>query len=552
MNKTSLKKHKFLFKILKLILIFLAIFMFSNNLKSQTTLNSNLYFINKYQLNPAYAGSKGTTYSILNYRSTNSYSQAAPKSFNLAVHSVVFNKMGAGIRLSNNKEGLFNNTNIFIDYSYKINLKSKQNIIFGISAGLESNQIDFSKIIAEDPAAIIDVASNNYVGSSFETSAGIIYNWNNLNISFSVPQLFENKDNINFSYLGIVSYNYKLNEKEINLKPSILLIKNTNSTAIYDINLQTIWKNQFWIALSYKNRPAFVFSAGVNLYNIGISYAIELGADKHSNIFKQIHEISIAYNFKRSKKLPNNNPFVNNDFELKNDSTKIKVDSSETIEKIIVKNNTFNDSITTEEVADKIKDKEKTNIKKNKKIKPKETGAGIYILNSTVNDSNNVTSTIKDSLLINCVVKEINNKKQDTLDYVEVSPGIFRIRNTKTNKFIDFNKDSISDSKLDSLSIKIKTIRDKSINNNNSNTKENENNYQHVYYTIRLYIDKTNTHLLYKPEIIEKTRAEIDASGISKYYYGQYSSKQDATKQFLRLKKLGIKNLKIKKISSFQ
>ena len=540
MSKTFIKRQAGI--VVKAIFSFLVIFMFCDNIKSQTTLNSNLYFINKYQFNPAYAGSEGAIYSILDYRSTNSYSQSAPTSFNLAIHLPVFNKMGAGIRLSNNREGLFNNTNIFVDYSYKVNFKSKHNIIFGVSAGLELNQMDFSKIIAEDPAAIIEVASKNYVGSSFETSAGIAYNWRNLDISVSIPQLFENKNIIGFSYLSLVTYNLKLKEQEINIKPSVFFIKNPSSTAQYNINLQTIWKNQFWIGISYKNRPAFVFSAGANLNNINIAYAIELGAEKHSNIFKKIHEISIAYNFKRNKKLPNDSLFVDNDFVLKTDTTDTKIDSSEITEKLIIEKNNVTDSLLNKKNID-----ENIYTTNNNQIKLTEIADGIYILKNTVSDSSDVINSINDSLLLNSVVKEINNNEKDSLEYVEVSPSIYRIKNIKTNKFINLGKDSISNSRLDSLSIKNKG------NKFNSTTEKKKYHYNHyVYYTIRLYINDTDKHLLYKPEIVENTRAETDSSGIRKYYYGQFSSMKEATKHLLKLKKLGIKTLKIKKVSSFQ
>jgi len=528
MNKTFIKKQQYIGVAVKILFSFLIVFIFSDDIKSQTTLNSNLYFTNKYQLNPAYAGSEGSIYSVLDYRNTNSYSQGSPTSFNLDIHSPIFNNMGAGIRLSNNKEGLFNNTNLFVDYSYKVNFKSNHNIRFGISAGLEANQMNYSEIIAEDPAAIIEVASKNYVGNSFETSAGISYNWKNLDISFSLPQLFENKNKLGLSYLGLISYDYQLKKQEINLKPSVLLIQNNNSEINYNINLQTIWKNKYWFGIAYKNRPAFVFSAGISMYNFSVGYAIEIGTEKYSNIFKQIHEISIAYSFGRNKKPLNDSIFVNNDFDLKQDTTKTKIDSTEIAEKIIKKENNSSDSTKTKENI--VEKEEKTNIQNN--INIEETANGIYILKINTSDSSEAINKLNDSLLIKTIIKEIN-KEKDTLKYVEVSHGLYRIKNIKTNKFID--TDSISETKLNSLSIKLE---------------ENNNNYQTTYYTIIFYINDSTKHLLYKPDIIEKTNAKLEPDGTIKYFYGHFETKEEALKQLQKLKQLGIK-IKIKKVSSF-
>ena len=534
MNKKFNKKQQNS-KAIRIIFIFLLVFFICDNVKSQTTLNSNLHFINKYQLNPAYAGSENSIYSVVNYRNTNSYSQGAPASFNLDIHSSVFENMGAGIRLSNNQEGLFNNTNFFIDYSYKVKFQSTHNISFGISAGLEANQMNYSDIIAEDPTAIIEVASKNYVGNSFETSAGIRYNWNNLDISFSVPQLFENKNKFGLSYLGAISYNFEAVKDKINLIPSVLLIKNLNSEINYNINLQTIWNNQFWFGIAYKNRPAFVFSAGVSMYNFDIGYAIEIGTEKYSNIFKQVHEISIAYRFNSNRKIIKEDV---SDNDLQTDTLKNNTDTTNNVSRgIDNKKDTLNIN---KEVAHTEVDSTQTkttNIKIGK-LNIKETADGIFIIKSSNSDSINETDKFKDSLLINYAIDEIRNKQNDTLKYVEVSNGIYKIKNNRTNKFV--NTDSISDKKLKTIKIEDKQKLDK-----------NDKYYQTEHYTIIIFIDNSNKNLLYKPDFVENIRTETDKNGIISYFYGQYKTKNEASQQLSQLKKLGIKNIKIKKVSLF-
>ncbi|MBN2756642.1 MAG: PorP/SprF family type IX secretion system membrane protein [Bacteroidales bacterium] len=544
MNKIIFNKNRTIIKILKNIFVFIIITFYSNIVISQTILNSNLYFINKYQLNPAYTGSEGSLYSFLNYRNTSSFVEGAPVFFSLSLHSPFFDNMGAGLRFSNTKEGLFNNTNAFIDYRYKVNFKAQQSISFGISAGLESNKMDYGLIIAENQAAIIDVASKNYVGTNFETSAGISYKFKNLDLGFSIPQLFENKNIIGLSYVTIANYNYQLKNNNIELKPSLLFVKNPKSLVLYDINLQTIWKKQYWLGISYKNRPGFVFSAGLSFINLNIGYAIEIGTEKYSNIFNQIHEISIAYNFKKKIKSPNDSLFVNNNLLIIKNTISIKKDSSAKSEKNITKSINNTDSTTIKSVENIIINKSENTDDINK-TKFKETGNGVYILHNSVSDTNNFENQSVDSLVINSMLDDIENKKTnnlkenlDTLEYVEVGNGIYRIKNNKTNQYIDFKNDSISEEILNSVIFEEKS--------NKTQKKQATNKIQ---YTLKIHIDNSNQVILYEPKISEKIHPKINKEGKIDYYYGKYNNIEEAKKQIEILKKSGIKNAEIETIN---
>jgi type IX secretion system PorP/SprF family membrane protein len=480
---------------------------------SQTILSGNLYHGNPYLLNPAYAGYRGFLSANINFRQTSADVKGAPMLIGFGMSSPVYKGMSLGARFYKQSEGLFNNISVLVDYSYRLKLNTSQSLSLGLATGLNSNQINFSDIIADDPSAIIDIASRNYKGLFFQSAAGIAYNWKMLDISFSVPQLFDSKRSFNPDYCTYISYNVPLKSYNIGLKPAVFVVYNPGKPVLYDLSLTTFWMEKFYVGFTYRNLPGAIFSAGFNLKDLTLSYAIEIGLQKQSNIFNQVHEISLSYSFKKKRQTPVDTisgpdiPLI-----VKNDSLK-----ADKISKISQNKNVDSTSISNINDQNVSKDTSYTNVVQN------------------VQDSFNIHHP-KDSV-ISKIEQNDDSNLPDLNDYeiVDVGDGIYSI------KLKNQHGDSLLYSKkADNDSLNAATVVDgllKKIVSEKGNDVESSNINEKGLYSIQLFINESNNYILRDAEIAMDTKYETDKDGKFLYYLGQYKSKEEALTKLSKLKR---------------
>jgi type IX secretion system PorP/SprF family membrane protein len=484
-----------------------------------------LYLENPYLLNPAYAGNNAYLNSSFVIRQTSASIPGAPAYYNLSVESPIYKSMSLGTRLISQSEGLFNVLSGYLDYAYKLKLSQHQSLSFGISAGFQSRQVKYSDIIAEDPNAIIEVVSKNYEGFSFETGAGMVYQINKLGVSLSIPQLFESKKNLGTDFRTLVTYQITPRNKDIMFKPAIFFNYNPNAPVLYDLNLTTYYKNQYFLGLAYRNSPGMIFSAGFMIKNLTLSYGIELSLKKQSSIFNQVHEISISYVFRQIKSQTHDNVSDTTlDFIAKKDTTKIKPDTAF----VNVKNE--NDTLIVRYTDNK---------------KPayilQEAGKGIYVIKQLDSDAtiihtgqkNYITdeemqNLDKDSLIASRLMMEMEKTRQDkNYEIIEVGDGLYSFR-WKKEKNNDNNKEEFNDSMVDSVLMTDRIIPN--LENNRQDTIADN------IYTIQLLFDESNRSFLLDAEIALQTWFETDSNGKFLYFYGKFKTFDEAS---IDLSKLG-------------
>ena len=81
------------------------------------------YMFNEMYINPAYAGSRESISATLLYRNQWVGVEGAPKTQTFSIHAPVkMKKIGVGIIARNERIGVTKQTNIFLDYAYRIKL----------------------------------------------------------------------------------------------------------------------------------------------------------------------------------------------------------------------------------------------------------------------------------------------------------------------------------------------------------------------------------------------------------------------------------------------
>lgn len=549
-------RESFLQKLLnKFLFIIIILILNKQHSTAQTVYQGNLYPYQRYTLNSAYAGANEYKSLFLNYKNSSNGIAGSPKQLMFAFSMPVFNKMGLGLRLENYTEGLFGFFTGLIDYSYNVKLNNKQSIRFGISGGLSNRSLDNSKVNATDPSAIAEIASNFFLGPSFESAAGVVYKWANLSVELSAPRLFGTAKVFKPNFSSLVSYDVHALNNQILLHPNVLLMYQPSTPLVYNINLSAEIKKSFVIGIGYRNRPGIVLSAGLLFNEIKLYYAAELGVGNYSNIFNTVHEISVGYTFKKIKKLPVDSSYTP-PLELIVKTDSIPVDSTNSLQ--VLKTDSLNtpNLDTNIAIANERPDTLITITETGQEPELIEIADGIYTIKQE-NTNATITEGKLDSILYKLHLKNRKRKKdnQDKETIVlkdttkakitEISEGIYSV---SPEDIIDKKTGKVSEDKIDKV-INQMTFNE-ILEHQEKGTDKSSKFTDEIYYTLLLEMDKNSILLNSNTKISENIRAELSENGKLKYYYGKFSKDNSARQAANQLRKTGYTVLKVVKINA--
>ncbi len=177
------------------LLLTLLIVLGSFSGKAQQDPQYTQYMYNTQVVNPAYAGNRDALSFGLLYRTQWVGLTGAPKTATLTADTPIgsIENMGLGLTIVRDEIGPAVETNVTVDYSYTINTSSNSELSFGLKAGLDILDVDFSKLnIPEEGQG--DVFDNN-IDNKVEPQigAGIYFNTNRFYTGLSVPNFLTTK-----------------------------------------------------------------------------------------------------------------------------------------------------------------------------------------------------------------------------------------------------------------------------------------------------------------------------------------------------------------------
>ncbi|WP_432410207.1 PorP/SprF family type IX secretion system membrane protein [Rasiella sp. SM2506] len=227
------------------------------------------YMYNTQVVNPAYAGSRDVLSFGLLYRSQWVGFDGAPKTGTFTVNSPIgaLDNMGLGLSITSDEIGPANESNINVDYSYSIPVSETGEISFGVKAGIDILDVDFSKLDIFDPN---DPLFQNNVDNKIQPQigSGIYYNTNKFYVGLSVPNFLTTKhfdenslsgSNIASSsiaaerlhYFLIAGYVFDLGEN-LKFKPATLVKAVSGSPLQWDASANFLIHEKFTIGAAYR------------------------------------------------------------------------------------------------------------------------------------------------------------------------------------------------------------------------------------------------------------------------------------------------------------
>ncbi|MGO1752043.1 MAG: PorP/SprF family type IX secretion system membrane protein [Psychroflexus sp.] len=238
----------------------LVTMLFSKQSNAQQDPQYTQYMYNMNVLNPAYAGSKESLSIGMLYRDQWSGIDGAPQTFTFAAHSPVGNGLGLGISGVQDQIGPVEETNVYADISYTIDLNANHKLAFGLKAGATFQDIGFIDLAQQNDAAFEPNVSESFAN----LGAGLFLYSDKYYVGLSVPnflsETYLDKNGRGFGtqeqhYFLTAGYVFDLNDN-IKFKPSTLVKSEFSSFVSFDVNANFLFYDRFEIGASYRYEDA--------------------------------------------------------------------------------------------------------------------------------------------------------------------------------------------------------------------------------------------------------------------------------------------------------
>ena len=234
------------------------------------------YMYNTQVINPAYVGSReALSFGLLGRTQWVNF-EGAPKTGTFTVNSPigVLGNMGLGLSIVHDELGPAVESNITIDYSYTINTSDTDKVSFGLKAGLDLLDVDFTKLNIFDQG---DIFENN-IDSKIQPQigAGVYYHTDRFYTGLSVPNFLTTKhfdesqiDNIINDPSGAAG------NDNLKFKPATLIKLVSGTPLEWDVSANFLISEKFTIGASYRWSAAMSAMAGFQISDeifIGVGY----------------------------------------------------------------------------------------------------------------------------------------------------------------------------------------------------------------------------------------------------------------------------------------
>ncbi len=276
----------------------------------------NQYFINGFVINPALAGKDGTTKFELTARDYWMGIPNSPKTFTASANGRILRRnlffrkgkphtrsgrVGMGGLIYNDRNGVVNRLGLQYTYAYHIDLRDSE-LSLGLSAALSQTHIDAAQLEFKDPEPLLREGFSN-ISYVPDASLGIFYKKSHYYAGLTISNLFQRSINVGeFDYnyvmyrhyflLGGTSFDVGENSY---IAPSFLFKFASNNVYQGDITLRYSYKDDAWLAVSYRSPQAVICMVGVRAKKLFIGYSYEYNFSNIRHYSWGTQEVNLIY-----------------------------------------------------------------------------------------------------------------------------------------------------------------------------------------------------------------------------------------------------------------
>jgi type IX secretion system PorP/SprF family membrane protein len=272
------------------------------------------YMYNMSVMNPAYAGSKENMTGGLLYRKQWVEIEGAPTTGTFFINSPVGKNVGLGLSAINDKIGPVEETNLYADFSYTLDLGNDRKLAFGMKGGATFHKVGlFSQIGDGNVPDLDDPAFQQNSSKSFlNIGSGLFYYTNKYYVALSVPNMLKssylNYNGVRFGsetlhYFLTGGYVFEVNPA-LKFKPSAMIKSSFNAPTSLDLSANFLFNEKFEVGGTYRLQDSF--GAMVNYAitpSLRIGYAYDHIVSDLKVTTPSSHEIMVLFDLNFPKKV---------------------------------------------------------------------------------------------------------------------------------------------------------------------------------------------------------------------------------------------------------
>ncbi|RKR82286.1 type IX secretion system PorP/SprF family membrane protein [Mucilaginibacter gracilis] len=270
-------------KALHLVIGVLCMLGATQGAKAQLTGFHSGYFQNEYLTNPAMAGMEKGLNLNLGYQQQWNTVPGGPKLQNATADFGAGNNVGLGINLNADQAGLLSRTRVMGTFAYHLPISGDgDKLNFGLSLGITSNHLDYSKIVGD--ASDIQAANYNNRGAYVDGDFGLSYTNKALTLQGSLPNLksiFSQADGEDLeidraTFFTAASYKITFDNpyNKLIVEPKVAYRGVKGFDNIFDGGVDLLMPtNHFDISTVYHTNKTITFGAGLDLPTMGLLFA---------------------------------------------------------------------------------------------------------------------------------------------------------------------------------------------------------------------------------------------------------------------------------------
>lgn len=273
----------------------------------------SLYQFNPLIINPAYAGAREGLSTVASIR--NQWTGFGDfRTLCLSLHKPIMSKkVGLGLTVVNDKLGPRNMTGFYANAAYIAKLNSKFKLSFGLNAGFNQYQFNYSKITFSTTEGPVDLSQNNS-HAVLDVNGGLYLKSNTFFAGLSISHL--NAASVyNYDAVTSLSGNYAYNlrrhvfltiGKSFILGENVifaptLLIKQTKTSGATDLNLNFFLYKKLWLGVFARSGFGSGFLLQYYINNkFRVGYSFDAGA-KESRRLGGSNEVMLGFDFMGNK-----------------------------------------------------------------------------------------------------------------------------------------------------------------------------------------------------------------------------------------------------------
>jgi len=295
-------------------LYFIAILALSGitAVQAQQDPNYTQYMYNMSVINPAYAGSKESVSGGLLYRKQWVGIEDAPTTGTFFIHSPVGRNVGLGLSVISDKIGPVDETNIYADFSYTLNLGGEHRLAFGLKGGATMHKVDFTNIIPTLPDPGDEAWGANPNKTFLNVGSGVFYYTNKYYLAFSVPNMLKSKyldfngaqygtEVMHYFFTG--GYVFDLNPN-LKFKPFAMVKSAFNAPTSFDVSTNFMIYDKLELGATYRLEDSFGGMVNFAITpNLRIGYAYDHVISDLKVVTPASHEFILLFDLNFPKKV---------------------------------------------------------------------------------------------------------------------------------------------------------------------------------------------------------------------------------------------------------